>query len=259
MVEGGMSLLKFEDAFYLPERLEKMQLAWDRGTPKDISSVTRDLVSSTVDVVDKVTLVTGATRALKATPPPRGGHSTPKPIVVDAPEPPKADPPAAPKLDDLPQSRLAEAGQRGAAAIGLEGAGSFLNSRDVDRIAEIRSSLNVGTKRNIAYGEGHIDGKDYGEVVGVSGQTTPGVMLRGERVFETGVVGHNRAWDAEVFVLEGYARKLTPASRGTLTLVSERALCESCSDVVSQFREMFPNVNLVIRAGTGGYASAGPL
>jgi len=141
---------------------------------------------------------------------------------------------------------------RGLAVVAKKGVGSFLNSRDVARIAEIRSSLNVGKKRNIAYGEGHIDGKDFGEVLGVSGQTTPGSMLRGERIFETGVDGHDRALDAEVFVLESYARRLTPSSKGTLTLVSERALCESCTSVVDQFQEMFPNVNLVIRAGTGG-------
>jgi hypothetical protein len=78
MVEGGMSLLKFEDAPYLPERLEKLQLAWDRGTPNDISTAAKDVASSTMDVVDKVALAAGATRALKAAPPSRGGASTSK-------------------------------------------------------------------------------------------------------------------------------------------------------------------------------------
>ena len=81
---------------------------------------------------------------------------------------------------------------------------------DLERISRIRSNLGVGKGRNIAFGEGHINGKDFGEVLGVSGRNTPGVQMPSQRIFRTGVDEFDRAFDGEVFVLENFARRLTP-------------------------------------------------
>jgi hypothetical protein len=51
-------------------------------------------------------------------------------------------------------------------------------------------------------------------------------------------------------VLENLARKLKPGDSGTIKLVSELPFCDSCSDVIRQFREMFPNIRLILIDGT---------
>jgi hypothetical protein len=121
---------------------------------------------------------------------------------------------------------------------------------DLERISRIRSDLGVGKGRNIAFGEGHINGKDFGEVLGVSGRNTPGVQMPSQRIFQTGVDRYDRAFDGDVFVLENIARRLKPTDSGTLRLVSELPFCESCLEVVAQFRKMFPNIRLILVDGT---------
>lgn len=121
---------------------------------------------------------------------------------------------------------------------------------DLERISRIRSDLGVGKGRNIAFGEGHINGKDFGEVLGVSGRNTPGVQMSSQRIFRTGVDEFDRAFDGEVFVLENFARRLKPTDSGAIRLVSERTFCDSCSDVVTQFRQRFPNIRLILVDGT---------
>ncbi|MFN6205569.1 MAG: deaminase domain-containing protein [Planctomycetota bacterium] len=71
-----------------------------------------------------------------------------------------------------------------------------------------------------------------------------------DRIFKTGIDEFDRAFDAEVFVLENLARKLKPGDSGTIKLVSELPFCDSCSDVIRQFREMFPNIRLILIDGT---------
>lgn len=47
-----------------------------------------------------------------------------------------------------------------------------------------------------------------------------------------------RAHDSEVKILEDLLRKTTPKSTGNIRLVSERTVCESCSDAIGQFRKL---------------------
>ena len=128
-----------------------------------------------------------------------------------------------------------------------------LSQTDVARLQSIRSSLDITSnnqlRRNVAFGEGHVDGVELGEIVGVSGARGPGIDIPENRIFQTGVDRHPRHLDSEVFVLENIARRLTPQSTGNIRLISERTVCNSCEDVINQFREMFPNINLVVRAG----------
>ena len=130
----------------------------------------------------------------------------------------------------------------------------LLDQADLDRLTEIRNDLNITSKtqlkRNVAVGEGHIDGVDIGEVIGISGKRAPGVDMPENRIFKTTVDGHPRDLDSEVFVLENIAQRLNPNSKGTIRLLSERAVCNSCEGVIKQFKEKFPNVKLVIRAGS---------
>ncbi|MFN9232227.1 MAG: deaminase domain-containing protein, partial [Planctomycetota bacterium] len=125
------------------------------------------------------------------------------------------------------------------------------SAADTARFSEIRSTIRgIGNKRNVAFAEGHVGGKSIGEIVGVSGKNTPGAIMPSDRIFKTGIDEFDRAFDAEVFVLENLARKLKPGDSGTIKLVSELPFCDSCSDVIRQFREMFPNIRLILIDGT---------
>ena len=129
----------------------------------------------------------------------------------------------------------------------------FLDQADLDRFANLRNDLGITSnnqlRRNVAVGEGSVDGADIGEVIGISGRRGPGVELPENTIFTTTTVGHPRDLDSEVFVLENLAQRLTPQSTGTIRLLSERTVCASCQGVITQFREMFPNINLIVRSG----------
>ena len=129
----------------------------------------------------------------------------------------------------------------------------ILDQADLNRFANLRNDLGITSnnqlRRNVAVGEGSIDGVDIGEVIGVSGRRGPGVEMPDNPIFTTTTVGHPRNLDSEVFVLENLAQRLTPQSTGTIRLLSERTVCGSCQGVITQFREMFPNINLIVRAG----------
>jgi hypothetical protein len=66
------------------------------------------------------------------------------------------------------------------------------------------------------------------------------------------VVKFDREYDAEVKLLENFTQKYgsTPNIKGTLRLTSERPFCTSCSDVIEQFKQKFPNIQLDLTNGT---------
>ncbi|RYE50778.1 MAG: hypothetical protein EOP48_19235 [Sphingobacteriales bacterium] len=112
----------------------------------------------------------------------------------------------------------------------------------------IRAAYSIGKTRNIASLGGEIEGVGFYSI-GISGQSaragTVGVpVLRRFTTQEVG--GYDRLFDSEVKVLEDFANQFhkTPNVKGTLTLTSERTFCTSCSGVIDQFKQMFPNVKV---------------
>ncbi|GLU36053.1 deaminase domain-containing protein [Pseudomonas sp. NBRC 100443] len=57
-----------------------------------------------------------------------------------------------------------------------------------------------------------------------------------------------RDMDTEFKILETVAQNLesNPLASGAINLISEKMVCPSCTDVVRQFRERYPNVKLNI-------------
>lgn len=60
--------------------------------------------------------------------------------------------------------------------------------------------------------------------------------------------------DSEAKILEDIAHQLgynffgvDETITGNVYLITERKPCASCSDVIMQFKQMFPNVNLVVK------------
>ena len=86
----------------------------------------------------------------------------------------------------------------------------------------------------------------------VSGKNSPPGTLAApeERLFTTKPSGAmTRDFDTEVKILEDVARGLSPESKGTISLFTERAPCLSCQGVIKQFQERFPNIKINITSG----------
>ncbi len=69
-----------------------------------------------------------------------------------------------------------------------------------------------------------------------------------------GMGAYNRAIDSEAKILEDIAHQLgynkfcvDEAVRGNVYLITERVPCSSCQDVIEQFMQMFPNVEVSIK------------
>ena len=45
-------------------------------------------------------------------------------------------------------------------------------------------------------------------------------------------------------IFENLAPTLNPWSRGTIRVVSERKICDSCTNVITQFSKAFPNITI---------------
>lgn len=65
--------------------------------------------------------------------------------------------------------------------------------------------------------------------------------------------GYDRSFDTESKFLEFAARKMLPEDEFTVTILSEKHICESCQGVVMQFKEMFPKSKVNIISGKRGY------
>ncbi|WP_430901760.1 MULTISPECIES: deaminase domain-containing protein [unclassified Paraflavitalea] len=120
------------------------------------------------------------------------------------------------------------------------------------KINFFRDVLGVKKTQNIAILEGQIGNTKIFDI-GVSGENAIGTVgMPSKRFFKTKVVkGFNRAFDSEVKLLENFAElnQNNKQISGTLRLISERIICDSCDDVISQFQKMFPNIKVEIVHG----------
>ena len=128
----------------------------------------------------------------------------------------------------------------------------FFNMQErITRIDIIREERGVSAYKNIAVADFQI-GNDSGELIAVSGRSTrPGTVgLPDKPLFKTFEVppGHSRAYDTEYKLLEELASRYaqTPEVEGTINLFTERPPCDSCSNVIEQFRRRFPNIMVTV-------------
>ncbi|MFB2837367.1 deaminase domain-containing protein [Floridanema evergladense] len=122
---------------------------------------------------------------------------------------------------------------------------------DSEKIIQIREQLGISLYKNIAIAEFEISG-DTGELIAISGRSTrPGTVgLPQQPLFVTYEVppGHSRAYDSEYKLLEELAFRYaqTPEIEGKINLFTERSPCDSCTNVIEQFRRRFPNIVLTV-------------
>ncbi|HIE4217113.1 TPA: deaminase domain-containing protein [Proteus mirabilis] len=130
---------------------------------------------------------------------------------------------------------------------------SHLNTSPLERFKQYRESGLVGRKRNIATSNYNINGeKGIADAVsGINTNDKPFVQIPdvNKRKFKTFEVGHDRAFDSEVKIFEHIANKYPTTAKGRIDLFSERAVCDSCSNVITQFKKMYPNIEVHISTG----------
>lgn len=124
-------------------------------------------------------------------------------------------------------------------------------------ITQIRNANNIGGSRNIGFLEGQINGQTINPLEAGNFRVSNDA-LNNTPLFEPSFVArHVRNVDSEFKLLDDLAKSLgatSPASvypqiTGNIRLVSERAFCASCSRVITEFSNMFPNVNLSLVNG----------
>ena len=126
-------------------------------------------------------------------------------------------------------------------------------------ITSIRKTHTISKKKNVAYIEGILNGKPYYAEAHSGTNSKPGtapVKLPTLQQIKTrptsadiarGVTDADvRAYDSEVKILEALLDQTAdnPEASGTLKIVSERPICESCWDGISQFERMRPNLKI---------------
>lgn len=83
----------------------------------------------------------------------------------------------------------------------------------------------------------------------------PAITLSKDRIFKVKDLGDGipRHFDTEAKFLEFVASQKKPEDKFTVTILSEKHICESCQGVVEQFKQMFPNSTVNIVSGKLGY------
>ena len=83
----------------------------------------------------------------------------------------------------------------------------------------------------------------------------PSVTLSEDRIFKVLDLGDKvkRQYDTEAKFLEFVASQKKSNDTFTVTILSEKHICESCQGVVEQFRKKFPNATVDIVSGKRGY------
>lgn len=111
----------------------------------------------------------------------------------------------------------------------------------------------------------HFDGKTYfsHSKFGVAGSLEhslykgeyPTIPLSQNRIFKVLDLGDGipRQYDTEAKFLEFVATKKKPTDKFTVTILSEKHICDSCQHVVEQFKGKFPNATVNVVSGKKGY------
>jgi hypothetical protein len=126
-------------------------------------------------------------------------------------------------------------------------------------VGDLRRTGDVGKRRNIAAAEVNIKGDKPITLISASGDairagTVPEVGSHGnpQRFMPRATGKNSRFYDSEFKLLNYIANQIGPPSkkiRGTINLHSELPICISCSSVIGEFKEAFPNIKIKITTG----------
>ena len=134
----------------------------------------------------------------------------------------------------------------------------FLNGDRKPTNKEIKETQRKFKNRggNIAFAEYDING-DTGKINSFSGKLNLNLkdfaplVEKKDRKLETLEIpeGFDREVDTEVKILEKILHQTTEESVGTIRLFSQRPVCDSCGNVIEQFRKLRRNIKITVAEG----------
>lgn len=162
---------------------------------------------------------------------------------------------------------------------GVRGVGGTRNFNDlpiiIERVKEIRSQLPSSLKKsgNFGYAEVDIQGinrneffahssvnhtSDKGVISGISLKPQGKVEFNAKKVDPDNArintpEAYLRDYDTEYKILNNIASLLgdNKDANGTINLFTERLTCQSCSDIILEFRRRYPNITVIILTNDG--------
>ena len=127
-------------------------------------------------------------------------------------------------------------------------------AKGLERVNLGRQQYSINRKQNIAFADFEVDGQKWTQYANSGEVSKKGTSPVPEnRFFKTGADGgYDRLYDSEVKLFEEFAAKYANRAsevKGTIYVFTERPPCGSCTDVIPQFRKMFPNVRIEVSSG----------
>ncbi|MEV7782668.1 RHS repeat-associated core domain-containing protein [Kitasatospora sp. NPDC088351] len=117
-----------------------------------------------------------------------------------------------------------------------------------DHRVNANNGLGVKADKNIAVARVRVDGSNDFMTATSGKHVNPGETgMPVTRRFDPGT----RPYDSETHIFETLAQRLTPESKGTIDLYSERIVCPSCEGLIGQFSKAFPGIQINISTGVG--------
>ena len=118
-------------------------------------------------------------------------------------------------------------------------------SRKINHLRRVAKD-NIG-ERNVAKAIIKYSSSDVEEFTAVSGvEIKVGLPVPRKRAFTIFDVRHDRSYDAEVKILEYLDKHIKIYSRASVYLHSELPVCDSCRQVIQQFKEKNKNIKIFI-------------
>ncbi|MEB7453628.1 deaminase domain-containing protein [Lysinibacillus sphaericus] len=131
----------------------------------------------------------------------------------------------------------------------------FREAKDQDKklIDDVFKKYNAGKRKNVAVTKGEINGEKI-DLESVSGKIDPANPNHKDNFSKpsenhykySGSDKNGRLNDTEQKMIEHLREKYkdTPNVNGNIEIISHKAICQSCNDIIDQFQKDFPNINI---------------
>ncbi|MDM5249156.1 deaminase domain-containing protein [Lysinibacillus sp. G4S2] len=168
---------------------------------------------------------------------------------------------SAAKIGKLPNGKNATKSAKVDTPKGTDKGGSsgnlrdFREAKDQDKkqIDDVFKKYNAGKRKNVAVTKGEINGEKI-DLESVSGKIDPAnpnhkdnFSKPSENYYKySGSDKNGRLNDTEQKMIEHLREKYkdTPNVNGNIEIISHKAICQSCNDIIDQFQKDFPNINI---------------
>lgn len=162
---------------------------------------------------------------------------------------------------DIPSSKPTKDPKKPAETKGAGKGGSsgshrdFREAKDQDKklIDDVFKKYNAGKRKNVAVTKGEVNGEKI-DLESVSGKIDPANPNHKDNFSKpsenhykySGSDKNGRLNDTEQKMIEHLREKYkdTPNVNGNIEIISHKAICQSCNDIIDQFQKDFPNINI---------------